>query len=194
MIDLFPGFKSHQHHMARTNLIHQIHFDSLCGVMIDKPELFLHTAAFHIAVIVAAPDTLHTEIQKGVTEHFTGSLGNESLSPKWFTYPVSKLVFVGKFRKIGTVKSNTADRLAVFLQANRICFGSGKYIADDLTAVLNACVGLPSRRRTYLGIAGIFIEFFRIILTPRTENKTFGLKCLFGNLRIFLGLLCYLLL
>ena len=97
------------------------------------------------------------KILKGIEKHIERGFRNESSSPKRFTNPIAKLVFIVLLCKVVSVKSNAADWFAILFQTNSIGLGRGQHRANDLAAVLHARVRRPSGRWAYLGVAGVYV-------------------------------------
>ena len=129
--------------MACADLVHLPHFDSLGFALIDKPQLFLHAAAFLVAVVIAAPDAVHTEILKRIAKHLARGFGNEPLPPIWLSDPIAKLIFIVRFGKVVAMKSDAADGLAALLEVHSKGVGRRQHRANDLAAVFHARVGRP---------------------------------------------------
>ena len=96
----------------RNDLAEQRHFNALGLALIDKSELFLYATGFLVAVVIAAPNAVHPKILKRIAKHLARGLGNQSLPPKWFSYPITKFVFIVLLSKVIAMKTDAADRLA----------------------------------------------------------------------------------
>ena len=55
-IDLLPTLLGHEIGGPCADLAEQRHFDALGLTLINKSQLFLHAAAFLVAVVITAPD------------------------------------------------------------------------------------------------------------------------------------------
>ena len=68
------------------------------------------------------------------------------------TDPIAKFVFIVRFGKVVTVKTDATNGLAILLEANGIGLGCGQHRANDLAAVLHARVGRPPGRYLFLAM------------------------------------------
>ncbi len=107
--DLLPTLFGHEVRVPRADLAEKQHFNALGPLLIDESELFLHTAGFLVALVIAAPDAVHAEILECVAKHLARGFGNESLPPKRLADPIAQLVFIVLLGKVFAVEADAAE-------------------------------------------------------------------------------------
>ena len=148
--------------MNGSGLTEEGKLDFFGGMMIQKAKLILHPARSLVALVIAAPDSLYIKVVKCVAKKLASRFGDYPLTPKSFSRPIAKLIFIPIGGKIVSVKSYTADYFAAFFKADGIDLGSGKHPFNYFSAFLRAFMGRPACREAYLGIAGEAKQLLRI--------------------------------
>ena len=100
--------------------------------------------------------------------------GAEILVPKGFGYPIAYGGFALAGREVAVARGTVAygtDEQVVFLADDCPCGGVAEDGLDDVQALLHRLVGCPTRPRSHIGVGGVSVQEWRIVVFPRTEKE-----------------------
>ena len=101
--------------------------------------------------------------------------GAETLVPKGLGYPIAYGGFALAGREVAVAGRSVAygaDEQVVFLADDCPCGGVAEDGLDDVQALFYRLVGCPTRPRSHIGVGGISVQEWRIVVFPRTEKET----------------------
>lgn len=148
---------------------------SVVGVVVSEPTLFLHSFRLDVAVEVATPQFFELQLLKGVFYDGVHGFGYQTLTPEWGSNPVADLALIVGDRHIAVGSPCDSDATYGFVGAAK---GHGKYAfkgknsENDIAALIYVAVGRPTGRRAYQRIAGIFVKSPGVGFAPRAKEKS----------------------
>ena len=101
--------------------------------------------------------------------------GAETLVPKGLGYPIAYGGFALAGREVAVARGSVAygtDEQVVFLADDCPCGGVAEDGLDDVQALFYRLVGCPTRPRSHIGVGGVSVQEWRVVVLPWTEEET----------------------